>query len=203
VAKTHPKRALAKERTRIALIDAGRKVFAEKGYHGAGTLEIVTRACVSRGALQHHFPRKKDLFLAVIGEVQRDWVRTLQSDADPALDGTWHGLFARLGDYLNSALSPEVRRIVLLDGPAVLDWSEWRDLGQRSGMVAMERALGDAMAQGVIEQQPLRPLAHLVLALFHEAALIVAHSDNAEGARAEVARALMSILVPSQRAEPA
>jgi AcrR family transcriptional regulator len=182
VAKTHPKRALAKERTRIALVDAGRKVFAEKGYHGAGTLEIVTRACVSRGALQHHFPRKKDLFLAVIGEVQRDWVRTLQSDADPALDGTWHGLF---------------------DGPAVLDWSEWRDLGQRSGMVAMERALGDAMAQGVIEQQPLRPLAHLVLALFHEAALIVAHSDNAEGARAEVARALMSILVPSQRAEPA
>lgn len=189
-------RDLAKEETRIALIRAGRRAFAEKGYHGAGTSEIVALAGVSRGALQHHFARKKDLFLAVINEVERDWVATLSAAGATEDEGTWASLSRRMDEYLRSALSPEIRRIVLIDGPAVLDWAEWRELGARYGMVGMERMLLDGMARGKIERQPVRPLADLILAVLYEAALIVAHAGDTEQARTALRRALNSIIVP-------
>ncbi|MEP7113045.1 MAG: helix-turn-helix domain-containing protein, partial [Ilumatobacteraceae bacterium] len=37
------------------MIDAGRVLFAERGYTGAGREEIVERAGVTRGAMYHHF----------------------------------------------------------------------------------------------------------------------------------------------------
>ncbi|HZC83333.1 MAG TPA: helix-turn-helix domain-containing protein, partial [Rubrobacter sp.] len=56
--------------TRRALLDAARSLFAERGYHGAAAEEIVRRAGLTRGALYHHFEDKKDLFRAVVDEME-------------------------------------------------------------------------------------------------------------------------------------
>ena len=59
--------------SRAALLRAGRELFAERGYAGVGTEEIVARAGVTRGALYHHFADKRDLFRAVHEELEQRW----------------------------------------------------------------------------------------------------------------------------------
>ena len=53
------------EATRAALMATARSLFAERGYAGVGTEELVRASGVTRGALYHHFDGKTDLFGAV------------------------------------------------------------------------------------------------------------------------------------------
>ena len=49
------RRADQSQATREALIAAAHRLFAEKGFAGVATEEIVRAAGVTRGALYHHF----------------------------------------------------------------------------------------------------------------------------------------------------
>jgi AcrR family transcriptional regulator len=58
-------RAESKAATRVELLDAARRVFLERGYHGA-SLDLVAReAGYTKGAVYSAFAGKADLFLAV------------------------------------------------------------------------------------------------------------------------------------------
>lgn len=50
---------------RARLLDASVEVMRERGYAGFRTEMVARTAGVSRGALLHHYPRKRDLILAV------------------------------------------------------------------------------------------------------------------------------------------
>jgi len=52
--------------TRAALIEAGRTVFAHKGYDGASVREITRRAGANLGAITYHFGSKRALYSAVL-----------------------------------------------------------------------------------------------------------------------------------------
>jgi AcrR family transcriptional regulator len=165
--------------TRHALVAAARCLFAANGYHATGTHEIVAAAEVTRGALYHHFPRKEDLFLAVFNEVQQDLLRRASSPrADSGHGIQWASLRSNLSNFLRAATIPEVQRILMLDGPAVLGWAEWRRLEAQFGLGVIVAAVEDGMRAGIIRAQPAEPLAHLVLALIDEAALLVANSSE-------------------------
>ena len=58
--------------TRQALVAAGRRLWAERGYAEVGTPEIAAAAGVTRGAMYHQFADKADLFLAVAEAVEQD-----------------------------------------------------------------------------------------------------------------------------------
>lgn len=61
-------RAEKKAETRRRLIDAAARVFARRGFHGAGVDEVAAEAGVTTGALYWHFASKDDLFLALADE---------------------------------------------------------------------------------------------------------------------------------------
>ncbi len=52
--------------TRARLLEAAVACLAEEGTAGATVGAVARRAGVSRGAAQHHFPTREDLFLAVL-----------------------------------------------------------------------------------------------------------------------------------------
>lgn len=182
--------------TRSMLITAARRIFAEKGYHAAGTHEIVAAAGVTRGALQHHFPRKEDLFLAVFEQVQRDMVEraTVVSEGDGRA-GSWQRLKADLLAYLQAATKPDVQRIVLTDGPAVLGWGEWRRLEALYGLGMIMTGVEHGIASGLIRRQPVAPLSHLILSVIDEAALMVANAPDPVAATREARVALETLLM--------
>lgn len=194
-----PARSRQARETRAALVAAARRVFAEKGYHAAGTHEIVAVANVTRGALQHHFPRKEDLFLAVFEQVQSDMIARAAKGAgadEPNLParGTWPRLKADLIAYLHAATTPEVQRVVLTDGPVVLGWSEWRRLEAVYGLGIILAGVEDGIGTGLIRSQPPAPLAHLILSVIDEAALMVANADDPAAAMSEAQVALDTML---------
>jgi AcrR family transcriptional regulator len=171
--------------TRQALLDAGRALFAEHGFAGAGQEEIVERAGVTRGALSHHFGTKQGLFLAVVQDVQGDLADRI---ARAAMEGRDPMEQLRLGclAFLDAAMDRPVGRIVLLDAPAVLGWQTWREIDAVHGLGLVTEALDHVMDAGLIEVQPVQPLAHLLLAALNEAAMLVANAEDPVATRALV-----------------
>jgi AcrR family transcriptional regulator len=180
-----------REATRAALLRAARDLFAEKGYAGAGREEIVARAGVTRGAMYHHFANKHDLFRAVVEELEQEVMGKVAEAGMEAMGDPRQSLRRGCGAFLDIAAADEsVRRILLLDAPSVLGWSEWRDLEARYALGLVKEVLVHAMEMGQIREQPVDPLAHMLLAALNEAALLVAQADDPARTRSEVGEAV-------------
>jgi AcrR family transcriptional regulator len=190
-----PRRTQAErsETTRSALIAAARRLFAEHGYAGVATEEIVRAAGLTRGALYHHFPGKRELLEAVYEEIERE---ITQAIAESALSGPdpIEALRAGARAFLDHCMEPEIQRIVLLDAPAVLGWERWREIGAKYGLGLIEGALSAGVDAGQIAPQPVRPLAHVLMGALDEAAMLVARAEDPVVARAELEPILGGLL---------
>jgi AcrR family transcriptional regulator len=171
--------------TRAALIAAGRILFTEHGFAGAGREEIVEHAGLTRGALYHHFSSKEDLFAAVYEEVERDVCTAVVAAAATSGDPVEE---LRIGAraFLDAAAAPEVRRIMLLDGPAVLSPEVQHEIAQRYGLGLVREVLRAADAAGRLVVGPVDLLAPVLLAALHEAAESIADGADPVGMRAVV-----------------
>ncbi|MER7049173.1 TetR/AcrR family transcriptional regulator [Streptomyces jumonjinensis] len=185
-------RAEQRERTRRALLGAARALFAAEGYGAVGLAEIVKAAEVTKGALYHHFDGKADLFRAVLAEVQDEVGQRVSSAAD-AREDPWEQLTAGCQEFITAATDPDIQRIMLIDGPAVLGWNEWRGMDEASSAHHLAEALTDLVERGVIARQPVAPLAHLLSGAMNEAALWLA-SSGGPGELADTRAALSGIL---------
>jgi len=187
-------KAAQSEATVTALIRAARELFSERGYAGVGTEEIVQRAGVTRGALYHHFRGgKEELFRAVLVQITAETAQSVasaaQSESDP-----WEALGVGADAFLDACANPDVRRIVLVDGPSVLGWDVWRAIDQEYGIRLIEAALQRAMDAGGMVDQPTDALAQVLLGAVHEAAMIVASADDPVAAREEMGKTVRRLL---------
>ena len=173
--------------TRALLIDSARKLFSTKGFSSVSTEAIVAAAGVTRGALYHQFDDKAALFGAVYEQVEDELVadvgqRIVAAGPGDQLQAMRVG--ARL--FLDLVSAPDVQQIVVIDAPAVLGWERWRAVGIKYGLGIIEAMLAQAIADGVIPDQPLRPTAHVLLAALDEAALYIARAVDNRQAREEM-----------------
>lgn len=129
------------------------------------------------------------MFEEVEQEVTEQVARAAASTPEP-LDALRRGC----REFLDAALDPAVQRIVLVEAPAVLGWSAWRELETRYGLGLTTMGLQAAMDAGAIARQPLEPLAHMLLASLNEAALLVAGAEDPNATRAEVGQVVDHLL---------
>lgn len=171
VRKTQEER---RTQTRRALISAARRLFAEKGYAGTGTPEIVAAAGVTRGALYHHFTDKEALFAAVVEEEHLLMAMTInaagESDEEP---GPIRALISGGDAFLDAMQDPGRRQILLIDAPAVLGRAAVDAIDARHGLETLVRGLRDAMEAGAMKKLPVETLARVFGAMFDRAALAV------------------------------
>ncbi|MDX3098459.1 TetR/AcrR family transcriptional regulator [Streptomyces sp. ME19-03-3] len=64
--------------TRQRLLEAAVACLAERGWAGSTVTVVAERAGVSRGAAQHHFPTREDLFTGAIEFVAEQWLVALR-----------------------------------------------------------------------------------------------------------------------------
>ncbi|WP_329139155.1 TetR/AcrR family transcriptional regulator [Streptomyces sp. NBC_01476] len=190
--------------TREALVEAGRELFAARGYAATGTEDIVAAARVTRGALYHHFSDKADLFRAVMERSARDMAQrlieqeTARAGAHPEYDA-WTTLRLGFQSFLDACADPSFQRIVLIEGPAVLGHSVWDSLVDQHGYVLLADVLTEAMRQGSIDELAVQPLTRMLAALISEASLYIARAEDQTRAREDTGRALDRILAGLER----
>ncbi|MFD9939467.1 TetR/AcrR family transcriptional regulator [Nonomuraea sp. NPDC059023] len=166
-------RAEQREQTRTTLLRESRRLFAGQGYAAVGLAEIVAAAGVTKGALYHHFAGKAELFRAVLDQVQQEVAARVVAAAD-AEEEPWDQLVAGCQAFLTASTDPLLQRIMLVDGPAVLGWAQWRQLDTDNSARHLGEALTRLVELGVIARQPVEPLTHLLSGAMNEAALWLA-----------------------------
>jgi AcrR family transcriptional regulator len=187
-------KAAQREATTSALIAAAREMFAERGYAGVATEDVVRQAGVTRGALYHHFKAgKEELFRAVLVQVSAETAKRVAARALEQND-PWDALVVGIDEFLDACATRDVQRIVLLDGPAVLGWDLWRAIDQDYGLGLVEAAVQRALDAGRLIPQPARALAHVILGAVHEAAMVVAEAEDPAAARTEMGATVRRLL---------
>lgn len=178
--------------TRAALLKAARTVFAEQGYEAASTEEIVRRAKVTRGALYHHFEDKRALFDAVASEVARDIAARI--DKVTPMDDPLQALIVGTGAFLDACLDPAVRRIYLIDAPAVLGWHRWREIDAPHGVRSLREGVAAMLGERPDDALAVEPTTFLLAGAFNEAALWIAEAKDEKAARRAMDRSLAALI---------
>ncbi len=157
------------KRTRASILDAGRVVFAEKGYSGANVNEIVALARTTKPMIYYHFGSKEGLFAAVLEEVyagMREFEQSVQVSDLPPTDAM-RRLVEVTFDY--HAAHPDWVRLISvanihgaehIDGSATI-------ASRNSAVVEILRSLLDRGAAAGVFRAGVDPLhLHLLMASF-------------------------------------
>lgn len=180
--------------TREALIDAARRLWADKGFFATSTAEIVeATGAGTRGALYHHFADREELFLAVFDAVQEELTTSLIPTKIDEVDPISRVRKVLLV-FLDLVAERPDAQALLIDGPAVFGWRRWRELESQRGLAAIENLLEAAVHTDQIAAHLVQPLAALLLGLMTDAALLVATSEDPARARASTADAFAMLL---------
>lgn len=164
------------EQNRAKLISAARRAFAEKGFAAASMDELTADVGLTRGALYHNFGDKKGLLAAVVAQIDDEMAGRAQELATSA-PNDWEGLLAEGSAYIEMALDPEVRRIVLLDGPAFLgDPTQWPS--QNACLEMTKQTVRRLITRGIMKPVDDEAAARLLNGAALNAALWVAASEE-------------------------
>ena len=187
--------------TRGKLIAAARKAFGEKGYAEASMDDFTAEAGLTRGALYHHFGDKRGLLEAVVLQIDAEMAERL-AQISAAAPTRWDALVQENVGYIEMALEPDIQRILLRDGPAVLgDPSGWPSA---DGCIAAIRAhLEQLQADGVVRDDiDADVAARLISGASTDAALWIANAADPVSASRRAIPAFTALLEGLLRRPP-
>lgn len=175
------------------MLAAARAAFGQQGYAHTSVDQIAAAARVTKGAVYHHFAGKQALFRAVYSEVEAEAQARTAAAVEPegsAVDQIVAGVNA----YLDVALDPEIQRITLVDGPAVLGLEPEGPTEQQAGFVILRSHIATAMAHGQLAELDPGVVTHLIGGLSLLGGLLIARASDPEATRAALRPALDALL---------
>ncbi|MEM9091521.1 MAG: TetR/AcrR family transcriptional regulator [Cyanobacteria bacterium P01_F01_bin.53] len=178
-------------RTRRAILDRARHLFATQGYAATGTEEIISGLGITRGALYHQFKDKIGVFKAVIVEAYGEITDHIQTQIRE-IDDNWQQLIVGCQAFLEVAQQDELRRLVFIEAPAVLAADDLVEIDQY-GFGLLHEAIQIAVDNGTLNTIDAEGFAHLVNGSLNELAAWVAKSDDSE--RLKTAQCLVETLL--------
>ena len=173
-------RALA---TRTALLDAACEKFTHDGFSKTSLDSIVKTAGVTKGALFHHFRDKADLFREVWLGLEQEMNETANKAAEKAnreygKENVYAGFIAGCRVYFEFAERPDYRRIVMMDGAAVIGEYEWRRVDASMGMETIGGGLANLYDHGAIRTPPTKALVIMIQGAVNGAGFAIARGED-------------------------
>ncbi|RDJ23100.1 TetR/AcrR family transcriptional regulator [Bosea caraganae] len=193
------RRAEMVEETRAKLIQAARKAFAAKGYAASSMDDLTAEAGLTRGALYHNFGDKKGLLQAVIDQIDAEMLVRMRVAQERA-ETRWLGFLAESIAYVEMALEPEIQRIMLRDGPAVLgDPSQWAN--QNACLRTTTQTIQALIHEGTVRPVDAEAAARLLNGAALNASLWIAAADDPHAVFARAVEAFRHLAAGLLRAE--
>jgi len=178
-------------RTRRAILNRARYLFATQGYAATGTEEIIRELGITRGALYHQFSDKLGVFKAVVVEAYDQIIAYIRTRIEP-LETNWEQLVVGCHAFLEVAQQEELRRLVFIEAPAVLAADTLVEIDQY-GFGLLQESIQIAVAEGHLNVVDAEGFAHLVNGALNELAAWVAQSENPQ--RLQTAQQLIEALL--------
>ena len=169
VTDTAPKRDGRKENasnTQAALQLAALRWFSAQGFEKAPVGSICADANVTVGALYHHYGDKKGLFAAVVEQVDAQMVRQSANAQTVVIrqgGSPWEAFLTAIDTVLQAGANAPMRRLMLVEAPAVLGAQVWGEIRQRQGLGAMRANIDALQANGMLQGHDADRLARIVL----------------------------------------
>lgn len=174
--------------TASRILDVAATRFASQGYAAASVDDIAREAGVTRGAVYHHYTSKPLLFAAVAAAQQQLVAEaivtaTTSGDPDAALRDGSHA-------FLNAITRGAAARVLLVDGPTVLSWDDWRRFDAEGPAAELRSGLADAGVAPAL----LDALTAALSGAMNELALWLSERQTDAAARAQAHDALDVLL---------
>jgi len=173
------------------ILAEARRLFTARGFEATSIDDIAEAAGVAKGAVYHHFASKEAVFQRVLEDMQAA-IAAAPLPAE-ASDDLIEQIAAATLRYLLTASEPEFRRVLLIDGPAVIGWRRWREIDDRffgaGARLAMKWLLGPEASDSEVDA-----MTHLMMGAVMEAALVCATADDPQRAARELSSALGRML---------
>jgi AcrR family transcriptional regulator len=189
MSKTQAERS---EATIGAIERAARKLFAARGFDATSIDDIAARAGVAKGAVYHHFESKREIFTRVLDRIQGE-LAALPPPTPRRGSGPLDRIAEAVLRYLLAASEPDTKRILLVEGPAVVGWAKWREIDAKYFGAATRAGVAHVLGPKVAERD-VDALAHLVLGAIMEGALLCATAEDPEQTARDVTAALRRLL---------
>ncbi len=180
--------------TRAALIAAGRRLFGEHGFRATSVDDLAREARVTTGALYHHFPTKTALFEAVFVQAHTDLMTAATDAAQGASDGI-DELARGFEAFLDGVLQPDLQRILIVDGPAVLGLARYTELDEQYAHAVIVHSLRAAAEAGTITVKDPETATRLLLGALTRGAMLIANSTDPVETRHAVAKSMRALLL--------
>jgi AcrR family transcriptional regulator len=175
------------------ILAAARKLFSAAGFDATSIDGIAAKAGVAKGAVYHHFESKEQIFTRVLEDVQAEIAALPVPAATRAMADPLDVIAAETLRHLLAATDPSRRRILLIDGPAVIGWRKWREIDDRffgaGAKAAMTHVLGADASPGEIDA-----VTHLVMGAVMEACLVCATAPEPRRVARELSAGLRRML---------
>ncbi|MEV4735948.1 MULTISPECIES: TetR/AcrR family transcriptional regulator [unclassified Microbacterium] len=175
--------------TAARILGAATEHFADRGFAISSVDAIARAADVTRGAVYHHYTSKAGLFAAV-AQVQQQAVAEAIVAATGDTNDTRAALRQGSHAFLDAITRGPAARVLLVDGPAVLSWEDWRRLDG----AGPARELRQGLAELGLAPALLDPLTAALSGAMNELAVWLSGRTDDEDARVRGHEALDRLL---------
>ena len=183
-------------RTRRAILDHARHLFATQGYAATGTEEIIASLGITRGALYHQFGNKQGVFRAVLEEAFIEIAQYIETQATQH-QASWTQLVQGSHAFLDIAQREDIRRLVFIEAPAVLDAETLAKFDRQYGYGLLLEAVQEVVDAGELAVSEAEGFAIMLNGALEHLAAWTIQADGSE--RLETAKTLVEHLLTLHR----
>ena len=195
-----PRRRTQAERsagTTAGLLTHATAAFGADGYDRVSVDAVAEAAGLTKGAVYHHFGGKRGLFLAVYTDAHERIAARTTAAVAAAGPTAWQRLEAGVAQFLAAVAEPHPQRIVVIDGPRVLDRATIREVENRCAAGQVRTAVTRLREAGELAEGDDTLRTRLLIGALCEAATTIAESPaparTLTAARTDITRFLTGL----------